>query len=113
MAASTSRFSTVMFWVVTTLVLGLFVYSVSAAVGNWIGMAALADLLADGLAPAGIAWLTVGVSIPVVFLVLALLLGRSRERSTKLLILFLGLALVAVMQLNIMHLIPTTTYLGV
>lgn len=97
-------------WLVAIILVGLYVYAVVAAVGNWIGIAGYAEALAGGLSAAGVAWLTLGVAIPVVALIVSILVGRKRSGSMRILILLLGLSLTAAMQLNIMHVIPTTSY---
>ena len=108
-----STTASVFFWISLLVLVALFAYAVSAAVGNWIGIARFADTLAEGLSTRGMLWLAVGVAIPVIAFMFALLVGRKRSRPTKLLILLLGLALTGAMQLNVTHFVPTTTYFDV
>ncbi|WP_217134403.1 hypothetical protein [Leucobacter chinensis] len=103
---------TIWFWVGFIAVIGLYAYSISAAIGNWIGMDQLATILADGLSDIGRVWLVVGVAVPALALLVSLLIGVGKKRSTKLLLMVAGLTVVAVLQLDMMHLVPTTTYLG-
>lgn len=100
----------VLFWIAAVGVIVLYAYAVVAAIGNWIGIAGYADALAGGLSLAGVLWLTLGVAIPVMSLALAVIVGRKRSKPVRLLILVLGLSLTAVMQLNVMHFVPTTSY---
>lgn len=103
---------TVWFWAGLVAVIGLYVYAVSAAVGNWIGMDQLATMLADGLSGIGRVWLVVGVAIPVLAFAVSALIGVGKSRGVKLLLLCAGLTVVAILQLDVMHLVPTTLYLG-
>ncbi|MGO3832684.1 MAG: hypothetical protein ACTJGT_01850 [Microbacteriaceae bacterium] len=111
-AAPSKLSHTIWFWVGCIAVIGLYAYAISAAVGNWIGMDQLATILADGLSDIGRVWLVVGVAVPSLTLLVSLLIGVGKKRSTKLLLMVAGLTVVAVLQLDMMHLVPTTTYLG-
>lgn len=98
-------------WLLGSLLAALYVYATVAAIGNWIGMREIASSLSGGLSPSGIVWLSCGVVLPPLALTGALVAGRKKPALQRLLLLVLGLSLVAVMSLNILHLIPTTSYL--
>lgn len=102
----------VLFWVAWAAVTGLYLYSLIAAIGNFLGMNTVAQALTGQLSISGTAWLSAGVVLPLLAFTMALLLGRGRSRTQKLLLLATGLCLLAVMQLNIMHLVPNSSYFG-
>lgn len=109
-AVSPSR--SVLFWAAWAAVTGLYLYALIAAVGNFLGMSTVAQTLTGQLSTSGTVWLTAGVVLPLLAFALALLLGRGRSRTQKFLLLATGLCLLAVMQLNIMHLVPNSSYFG-
>lgn len=100
------------FWAALVAITGLYLYAIAAAIGNWVGMSNIAEILSDGLSTQGVIWLSIGVAIPVILLGASLILGRGKSHGQRLLLLLLGLTLVAVLQLDITHMIPTTRYLG-
>lgn len=112
MTSETSTAKKVFFVIAAIVLAGLYVFTVAQAIGNWFGMKQIAETLSDGLSGEGMVWLAVGIIVPVLVFVLAWLVGRKQTIPVKLLLLLLGIGVVAIMQLNIMHLVPTTTYLS-
>lgn len=104
-------FPQVFFWTAFILLIGLYLFEIFAAVGNWQGMAQIADVLADGLSATGVIWLAVGIAVPALALAAALIVTRKSSRGMKLLVLVLGLTLVAIFKLDLFYLVPTTSYL--
>lgn len=111
MSTAQSRVKSIGYWVVFVAIVALYVYALATAIGNWLGMSNIANILADGLSPSGILWLSVGVAIPVVTFIVASIVARGKLRWQRVLILLLGLTIVAVLQLDLMHMVPTTRYL--
>ena len=103
---------TIVFWGAYALLIGLYLFEIAAAFGNWQGMAQIAAALSDGLSVTGIVWLAVGVAVPIGALAVAVIVPRKASRGRKLLVLVLGLSLVALCKLNIFYLVPTTSYLS-
>lgn len=104
------RGGSVSFWIVTAI-LGLFyAYAVVAAVGNWVGISLFADTLAGGLSVTGVFWLGVGVLLPIVLFAITLIIGWNQSFGVRVLLLVLGLSLTSIVQLLIMHYVPTTSY---
>lgn len=97
-------------WVVAILIVLLYAYLVVAAVGNIIGLTQMAALIGLGLTPFGWFWLVAGIALPVVVFVIAVLVGRRRTALPRLLVLAAGVALVAAVQLEIMHLVPQANF---
>jgi hypothetical protein len=81
-----------------------YAYDVWEAVSNVASIAGVYELF--GLDPADAPWwlLVIGVLVPVVVYAAALLLGRGRGPIARLLILVVGLAVVAVLSLDIVAL---------
>lgn len=111
-ATSDSLKSAVGFWVVWVAIAGLYLYALVASIGNFWGMNSVAQKLTGSLSTSGVVWLTAGVVLPLISFGIAVLLGRNRSRPQKLLMLAAGICLLAVMQLNIMHLVPNSSYFG-
>lgn len=101
---------TVSAWIVGVLLAVLYVYAAIAAVGNVLGMVGLAGALGTGLSGSGWLWLSVGVLIPLLLLTAALWLGRGRAPWTRILLLAAGIAVVAVLQIDVTHVIPESSY---
>ncbi|QIK62449.1 DUF3422 domain-containing protein [Leucobacter viscericola] len=97
-------------WVVGFLLAVLYLYAATAAIGNLIGMSGLAGALGTGLSAVGWIWLITGIVMPVVLLSLALILGRKRKAGIRILLLAVGITVVAVLQIDLMHLIPESSY---
>jgi len=51
-----------------------------------------------------------GVALPVAAFVVALLIGRGRRAGARLLVLAAGIAAVAAIQLEVMHLVPQSSF---
>ena len=97
-------------WTAGVLVTLLYVYMVVAAVGNLTMLPQMAASLEVEMTPVGWAWLGFGVALPVVVFVLALLIGRKRSAGARILVLAAGICLAAAVQLEVMHLVPQTSY---
>lgn len=97
-------------WVAGVLLAVLYIYATTTAIGNLTGMLGLSGALGTGLSVSGWVWLIAGILLPPVALAAALLLGRGRAAGSRLLLLAAGIAVVAVLQLDLMHVIPESTY---
>ncbi|UOQ58208.1 hypothetical protein MUN78_05010 [Leucobacter allii] len=101
---------TVTVWIIGILLAGLYVYAAIAGVGNFIGMHGLGAALGTGLSASGWVWLMLGIALPIALLAAALLLGRRRSSGFRLLLLAAGIAVLGALQIDIMHLVPESTY---
>lgn len=97
-------------WVAGVLLALLYAYLVVAGVGNLIGLSGMAGTLGLSLAPTGWFWLVFGIALPVLAFVAALVIGRRRGAGARLIVLAAGLALVAAVQLEVLHLVPQSTF---
>lgn len=97
-------------WTVGILVTLLYAYMVVAAVGNLTMLPQMAASLGVELAPAGWAWLGFGIALPVIVYALALVIARRRSAGIRVLVLAAGLCFAAAVQLEVMHLVPQTSY---
>ncbi len=97
-------------WAAGILLGVLYLYAIATAVGNLLGMLGLAGALGTGLSGAGWFWLVFGIVAPAAVLALALMLGRRRGAGRRILLLAAGVALVAVVQIDLMHVIPESSY---
>lgn len=100
-------------WVVWTfgvLVTVLYAYAAVAAIGNLLGIPNVAAALGLDVSVAGWAWLSVGVALPVLGYAAALVIGRGRPGWAKIMLLVTGLCVVAILQLDIMHLVPQASF---
>ncbi|WP_125100317.1 hypothetical protein [Leucobacter chromiireducens] len=97
-------------WGAGLLIAVLYVHATVTGIGNLTGMLGLAGALGMGLSAGGWLWLVFGIAMPVLVFVAALLLGRKRGGGTRILLLMAGIAVVAVVQLDVMHLIPESSY---
>lgn len=97
-------------WVLGVLLGLVYVYLVVAAVGNVIGIVEMSGLLGLELNAIGWFWLVLGVALPVAAFVVALLIGRGRRAGARLLVLAAGIAAVAAIQLEVMHLVPQSSF---
>lgn len=102
----------VLAWILCALLLALYIYAVIAAIGNWQGMSQIAAILSDGLSAQGTFWLGAGVALPALILFAALIAGKGQTLGKRLLFLALGLTILAVLQLDILYFVPTTSYFG-
>lgn len=97
-------------WTLGILVSLLYGYAVVAAVGNLIGIPGVASALGLGVSLTGWAWLSLGALLPIIVFVLALLIARGRPGWAKIVLLATGLCVLAVLQLDLMHLVPQSGY---
>lgn len=89
-------------WAMGVVLVGLYAYSTVAAVGNLIGMG---TYLGDALGVLPWVLLGIGVALPAISVIVALLLAHKRGAWARILLLATGLCLTAAIQLEIMHLI--------
>lgn len=101
---------TVLVWTAGVLLAVLYVYAAVTAVGNLLGMLGLAKEIGVGLSVTGVIWLVLGIAMPLLVLVLALMFGRGRQPGIRILLLVAGIAVVASLQIDLMHLIPESSY---
>ena len=99
-------------WTIGALVAVLYGYAVVAAVGNLIGIPGIASALGLGVTAAGWAWLSLGVVLPILIFLTALLMGLKRPGWAKIVLLATGLCVVAVFQIDILHIVPQSSFFG-
>lgn len=97
-------------WVVGVLLTGLYASAVVAGAGNAVLLPRMAENMGLGISGAGWFWLGFGIALPVAVFALALLLGRGRSAAMRVLLLATGIALVAAVQLEVMHLVPQSSF---
>ena len=97
-------------WVVFGLLTALFAYLVIAAVGNLVLLPQMAAEIGLGVNGTGWFWLWAGIALPAVAYAAALVIARKRTAGGRLLILATALALTAAVQLEILHLVPQSTF---
>ena len=97
-------------WSVGIIITGLYAYTVVAAIGNFVMLPEMGAAAGYGITPVGWWWLAFGVALPVVAYALALLIGRGRSASLRLLVLTAGICTVAALQLEVMHLVPQSSF---
>ena len=97
-------------WVVGLLLGLLYLYAMVAGIGNFVGLVGLSEALGTGLSGTGRFWLTLGIVMPAVVLAAALFVGRGRGAGSRILLLAAGVALVAAWQIDLMHVIPESSY---
>lgn len=103
---------TVLAWIAGVLLAVLYIFAAVTAVGNLLGMLGLAQAIGVGLSLTGVIWLAVGIAMPLLVLALALLFGRGKQPGIRILLLVAGIAVVAVLQIDLMHLIPESSYIA-
>lgn len=101
---------TVAAWTAGVLLALLYLYAAVAAIGNLMYFPGLANVSGLEVSSVGWTWLIIGVIMPVVLLSLALILGRKRKAGIRILLLAVGITVVAVLQIDLMHLIPESSY---
>ncbi len=97
-------------WVLGVLLTLLYVYLVVAGVGNLIGLREMSALLGLTLNAVGWSWLLFGIALPVIVFAVALVIGRARSAGLRLLLLATGVCVVAAVQLEVLHLVPQSTF---
>ncbi len=99
-------------WVLFAILTGLYAYMVVAAVGNLTMLPEMAAQMGLGVNATGWFWLWLGVALPVLAYLVALLIARKRRGASKLLVLATGLAVAAALQLEIGLMVPTLWFFG-
>lgn len=97
-------------WAAFAVLTALYVYMVVAAVGNLTQLPQMAAQLGLAVNAIGWFWMWLGVALPVVGYVVALLAGRRHQGGSRLLILVTALAVVAALQLEISIVVPPTSF---
>lgn len=97
-------------WAAFVLLAALYVYMVVAAVGNLTQLPQMAASLGLGVNAVGWFWLCLGVALPILAFVIALLVGRRRAGGSRLLIFATALACAAALQLEISLVVPPTSF---
>lgn len=100
----------IMTWLAYALLATLYVYMVVAAVGNLVLLPEMAAELGLAVNATGWFWLWLGVALPITAAAVGLLVGRRRGRGSRLLVLATALAVTAAVQLEIMHLVPQSSF---
>ncbi|MGO1841048.1 MAG: hypothetical protein ACTHZM_03130 [Canibacter sp.] len=106
-----SRLTIIFTWTISVLVLVLYAWAIVNAVGNFVGLRGFARSLESDLTMSGWFWLLGGILLPIVIAVLAFFLARKQPEK-RWLVLLVGLALVALLQLNVQHLVPQSSFFG-
>jgi hypothetical protein len=99
-------------WSLGVVVAVVYAYAVVAAVGNLMGIPSVADAIGLGVSAVGWVWLSISVALPVFGFAVALLIGRGRPGWAKILLLVTGLCVVAVAQIDILHVVPQSNFFG-
>lgn len=99
-------------WAAAALLTALYIYTVIAAIGNAVLLPQMADSMGLGISGAGWFWLVFGIALPVLVYALALLIGKGRTAGPLLLVIAAGLGLVAAVQLEVLHLVPQSSFFG-
>lgn len=97
-------------WAIGILITALYAYTVVAAVGNVIMLPEMGAEIGYGITPVGWWWLGFGVALPVIAYAVALVIGRRRSAAVRLLVLAAGICVVAAVQLEVMHLVPQSSF---
>ncbi len=100
----------IMTWLAYALLAALYVYMVVAAIGNLVLLPEMAAELGLAVNATGWFWLWLGVALPIVAAAVGLLLGLRRGRGSRLLALATALAVTAALQLEILHLVPQSSF---
>lgn len=99
-------------WAIGIVITALYAYMVVAAIGNVVLLPQLAATMGLAMTTIGWFWLGVGVALPVVVYAVALVIARKSGAAVRLLVLFTGLCVAAAIQLELLHLVPQTSYFG-
>ncbi|MGK0715550.1 hypothetical protein [Leucobacter sp. W1153] len=97
-------------WILGALVTVLYLYLVVAGVGNLLGLTEMSALLGLSLTGTGWFWVVFGIALPVVGYAAALLIARGKSAALRVLVLATGLAVVAAVQLEVLHLVPQSSF---
>lgn len=99
-------------WVMGIVITLLYASATMSGIGNLTGMIGLAEAMGLAITWIGWLWLVFGVALPVIVFLLALLIGRGRSAVQRLLVLAAGLCAVAAVQLEVLLLVPTSSFVG-
>lgn len=97
-------------WVLGIIVSLLYVATVIAAIGNLVLLPQLGAEIGYDITSFGWFWLGFGILMPVIAFALALLIARKRRPAMRVLVLVAGLAVVAAIQLEVLHLVPQSAF---
>lgn len=93
-------------WIIGAILTGLYAFALVAPIGDLIGL----PQMGLELALVGWVWLVLAVIMPIAAYAIALLFGRGRSAAVRLLLLAAGLAVVAVLQLEMQLLAPLSSF---
>lgn len=98
-------------WGSFAVLTALYVYMVVAAVGNLVLLPEMAAAIGLSVNGTGWFWLWLGIALPVIAYIIGLLVARrAKSGGSKLLVLATALAVTAAVQLEILHLVPQSTF---
>lgn len=97
-------------WALFVALTLLYAYMVVAALGNLIMLPELSATMGLRVTGVGWFWLCLGVALPIIAYGIALLVGRRRGGGVRLLVLATALAVTAMAQLEILHLVPQASF---
>lgn len=97
-------------WVLGIVITLLYSATVVAAVGNLVLLPRMGADIGYDISAFGQFWLWFGILMPVLVFAAALAIGWRRRAVTRLLVLVTGLAVVAVIQLEVLHLVPQSAF---
>lgn len=97
-------------WVLGILLTLLYASTVIAATGNLVLLPKVGAEMGYDVTAFGWFWLWFGILMPVLVFGLALLIGRKRRAATRLFVLFAGLAVVSVLQLEVLLVVPQSAF---
>ncbi len=93
-------------WAIGAILTGLYGYALVAPVGNLLYL----PQVGFAVTPIGWFWLVLGVALPVVVYAIALWAGRGRSAGRRLTALAAGVAVLALLQLEMLLLVSTSSY---
>lgn len=98
-------------WACFVLLSAIYAYMVVAAVGNLTLLPQMAGEMGLSMSGTGWFWLWLGVCLPIFAYAIGLLVTRwAKSGGSKLLVLATALAVTAAVQLEILHLVPQSTF---
>lgn len=99
-------------WAVGAIITGLYVYMVVAAVGSLTLLPQMVNVMGLSMTGIGWFWLIFGVALPPLAYAVALILSRRSGAAVRLLALVTGLCAAAAVQLEVMLLVPQSSFFG-
>lgn len=99
-------------WAVWAIITGLYAYMVVAAAGSLSLLPQMVDSMGMSMTGIGWFWLIFGVAVPPIAYVLSLLAARRRSAAVRLLALATGLAAAAAINLEVLLLVPQSSFFG-